>query len=69
MWHPPSTQREQGYRVLALAQVEPKDIEAAAAADDETPRPCCGGRMRVVEVLERGSTPRSVNPVVRFDTS
>ncbi|MGE3703481.1 MAG: IS91 family transposase [Hyphomicrobiaceae bacterium] len=57
--------------VPALAQVEPKDIEPPAAGDDETPPPCpcCGGRMRIVEMFERGSAPRSVSPIVRLDTS
>jgi hypothetical protein len=47
--------------------------DEGGAADDEVgdppPCPCCGGRMRVVEVFERGTQPRSVSPVLRLDTS
>jgi Putative transposase len=53
------------------AQAIPTDVQPAAVADDETPPPCpsCGGRMRIVEVFERGSAPSSVRSVVRLDTS
>ena len=35
------------------------------------PCPCCGGRMRLIEVFERGMAPLSVpaRPVIRIDTS
>jgi hypothetical protein len=45
------------------------------AADDtlDPPCPCCGGRMRIIEVFKRGQTPRyqpSPRPIViRIDTS
>jgi Putative transposase len=32
--------------------------QIAATADHRPPCPCCGGRMIVVETLERGATPR-----------
>ena len=53
------------------AQAEPSDVKPAAVADDEIPPPCpcCGGRMRIVEVFERGSAPSSVSSGVRLDTS
>jgi hypothetical protein len=48
---------------------------ADEAADDalDPPCPCCGGRMRVIEVFKRGQTPKhqpSPRPIViRIDTS
>jgi putative transposase/transposase-like zinc-binding protein len=53
----------------------PADIDGAnepsEADGHELPPccPCCGGRMRVVEVFERGSVPRSACRIVRLDTS
>jgi hypothetical protein len=47
----------------------------AEAADDtlNPPCPCCGGRMRIIEVFQRGQTPRhkpSPHPIaIRIDTS
>src|SRR5262249_45241474 len=47
----------------------------ADAADDtlDLPCPCCGGRMRIIEVFKRGQTPKhppSPRPIaVRIDTS
>jgi len=57
-----------------LAVAKPEAQPAAAAADPSKPTcPCCGGRMIVIEVFERGATPRhpSTGPtsVVRIDTS
>ena len=50
--------------------------DASATADPETPIPpcpCCGSRMRIIEVFERGETPRhrpTPRPVpIRIDTS
>jgi hypothetical protein len=49
---------------------------STAEADDDTldpPCPCCGGRMRIIEVFKRGQTPRhqpSPRPIaIRIDTS
>jgi hypothetical protein len=51
------------------------DADSTGGADDDadTPCPCCGGRMRIIEVFERGQTPRrqpSPRPTaIRIDTS
>jgi hypothetical protein len=37
--------------------------------DDAPPCPCCGGRMRIIEVFERGTRPKSFTRAVRIDTS
>jgi hypothetical protein len=48
---------------------------ADEAADDalDPPCPCCGGRMRIIEVFKRGQTPKhqpSPRPIaIRIDTS
>jgi hypothetical protein len=53
-------------------QDEPDDADASA---DEPPTsllpcPCCGGRMIIIEIFERGSTPRTRPPSpIRIDTS
>ena len=53
-------------------QDEPGDADANA---DEPPTsllpcPCCGGRMIIVEIFERGSTPRTrPSSPIRIDTS
>jgi predicted Zn-ribbon and HTH transcriptional regulator len=57
-----------------LAVAKPEDEPTAAAADPNTPScPCCGGRMRVIEVFARGATPRhrptAPTSVIRIDTS
>lgn len=44
------------------------DQNGGAEQDAPPPCPCCGGRMRVIETFERGTTPRSVT-IIRFDTS
>lgn len=54
-----------------LLAVEPVMLENEdTATDEETPPPCpcCGGRMRIIEVFERGTKPRSPH-AVRIDTS
>jgi len=57
-----------------LAAPKPQDEPADDAADhNELPCPCCGGRMVIIEVFQRGATPRhqptaSVN-AFRIDTS
>ena len=53
-------------------QGEPDDADASA---DEPPTsllpcPCCGGRMIIIEIFERGSTPRTrPSSPIRIDTS
>ena len=42
-----------------LAVAKPEGQPTAAAADPSKPTcPCCGGRMIIIEVFERGATPR-----------
>jgi predicted Zn-ribbon and HTH transcriptional regulator len=57
-----------------LAVAKPESQPAAAAVDHNKPTcPCCGGRMIVIEVFERGATPRHQPPattiLIRLDTS
>jgi hypothetical protein len=57
-----------------LAVAKPQHEPTAAAADQTKPScPCCGGRMIIIEVFERGATPwhRPTSPttVIRIDTS
>jgi hypothetical protein len=55
---------------VSNSQAEP----TAAAADPGKPIcPCCGGRMIIIEVFERGATPRhrpTASPTaIKIDTS
>ena len=61
-----------------LGSVPPPAEKAASPGQDEPaetvlpPCPCCGGRMIVIEVFERGMQPRYRPPsaaVIWFDTS
>ena len=57
-----------------LAATKPEVKPIAAAVDPNKPScPCCGGRMIIIEVFERGRTPRHrpTGPatVIRIDTS
>jgi hypothetical protein len=57
-----------------LAVAKPEDEPTAAAVDPSQPAcPCCGGRMIIIEVFERGATPRhpptAPTNVIRIDTS
>ena len=57
-----------------LAVANPEGEPASAAVDPGKPTcPCCGGRMIIIEVFERGATPRhrpTVPPIpIRVDTS
>jgi hypothetical protein len=54
-----------------LAATKPKDQPTASVDTDKPPCPCCGGRMIVVEVFERGATPRHQpsGPIIKVDTS
>ena len=50
---------------------EERTIEDASGADDNSsPCPCCGGRMKIIETLERGASPRTpMIPEIVIDTS
>jgi hypothetical protein len=55
-----------------LAVAKPEAQSTAAAADPGKPAcPCCGGRMIIIELFERGATPRHrpSGPTIRIDTS
>jgi hypothetical protein len=57
-----------------LAVAEPQGEPTDAAVDPSKPAcPCCGGRMIIIEVFERGTTPRhpptGPTRVIRIDTS
>ena len=56
----------------------PAPVKAPEPDNDEPcvlprPRPCCGGRMLIIETFARGATPRRkatpMPPVIRIDTS
>lgn len=53
-------------------QDEPRDADTNAdqPLTHAPPCPCCGGRMIIIEIFERGSTPRTrpASPI-RIDTS
>jgi Putative transposase/Transposase zinc-binding domain len=54
-------------------QTEPRDAAAPDADEPQTlshPCPCCGGRMIVIEIFERGCSPRTrPASMIRIDTS
>jgi hypothetical protein len=57
-----------------LAVAKPEADPTSAAVDPGKPTcPCCGGRMIILEVFERGATPRhrptAPTSVIRIDTS
>lgn len=54
-----------------LAAAKPKDQPTTAVDTDKPPCQCCGGRMIVIEVFERGTTPRHqpTGPTIKVDTS
>jgi hypothetical protein len=57
-----------------LAAAKPEGQSTATTADTSKPAcPCCGGRMIIIEVFERGATPRHQPTVptnrIRIDTS
>jgi putative transposase/transposase-like zinc-binding protein len=65
-------------RARELLAVPPRFIEPETDAPSEpdqpltlpTPCPCCGGRMIIIEVFERGCEPKHrPTPVIRIDTS
>jgi hypothetical protein len=58
--------------LLALPTPAVAKAEAQAPDRPEQPCPCCGGRMRIIEVFERGFAPRyraRAAAVIRIDTS
>ena len=55
-------------RALLEPQSAPPAVQAAndnVAIKDAFPCPCCGGRMRLIEVFERGAQPRLAPDVHR----
>ncbi len=60
-------------KLLAVPLHEEANVDAgvADALEDETPPcPCCGGRMKIVETFERGSSPRTpVTMPIGIDSS
>ena len=61
-------------RALLPPPPPPPPSDDAQAGLEPTPLrscPCCGGRMLVIEVFERGAAPRTApaRPVIRIDTS
>jgi hypothetical protein len=61
-------------RMRELLVVPPPEAKAEAQTPDrlELSCPCCGGRMRIIEVFERGGMPRCqarAPAVIRIDTS
>jgi hypothetical protein len=60
-------------RALLLAQPSPASpsVEPDTAAKTPIACPCCGGRMILIEIFERGAAPRSTptRPVFRIDSS
>ena len=69
----------QARQLLAVAEPRDDTIIAAPAIDNPEPKPlsstcpCCGGRMLIIEVFERGCSPRShrtaPQAAVKLDTS
>jgi hypothetical protein len=60
-------------RLLAVPKPQSQNADAADSSEPQTltrPCPCCGGRMIVIEIFERGCSPRTRPvPVIRIDTS
>jgi Putative transposase/Transposase zinc-binding domain len=60
-------------QLLAAPNPQNEDTDAADSNQPQTPShpcPCCGGRMIVIEIFERGCSPRTrPAPVIRIDTS
>jgi hypothetical protein len=64
--------------LLALPLLPIEAIKAATAKPEEPqtsehPCPCCGGRMIIIEIFQRGCSPRYRStapvPAIRIDTS
>ena len=55
--------------VPVVPRTEDDASGAEAKVDEPPPCPCCGGRMRLIETFERGTAPRSMHSIIRFDTS
>lgn len=55
---------------VSPTQNEPNDADADEPPTSLLPCPCCGGRMIIIEIFERGSTPRTRPPNrIKIDTS
>ena len=55
---------------VAAPKPEPHDDTPAMPEEQVQPCPCCGGRMRVIEIFQAGIVPRTAPPaVIRIDTS
>jgi hypothetical protein len=63
----------QARELLAVSKPEGQTTGAAAIDPSKPTCPCCGGRMIIIEVFERGATPRhrptAPTNVIRIDTS
>jgi hypothetical protein len=64
----------QARQLLAVPKPQSENVTADAADSNEQtpshPCPCCGGRMNVIEIFERGCAPRTrPESVIRIDTS
>ena len=66
------------FKASFLKAAAPTTVPPAAEATSDTdpaqplshPCPCCGGRMIIIEIFKRGSTPRTRPPSpIRIDTS
>ena len=58
--------------VSANAEITDGDVrdDEVAAVDEPPPCPCCGGRMKIIEIFERGSSPHNhAFTPVRLDSS
>ena len=60
-------------RARALLQAPPSPADPSAEPEAKSPIacPCCGGRMILVEIFERGAAPRRTptSPVFRINSS
>jgi hypothetical protein len=55
---------------VSPTQKEPNDADTDQPPTSLLPCPCCGGRMIIIEIFERGSTPRTrPSSPIRIDTS
>ena len=59
--------------LLAVAKPEGRAHRCRRRSRQAAPCPCCGGRMIIIEIFERGATPRhqptAPTSVIRIDTS
>uniref|UniRef100_UPI002549A40C IS91 family transposase n=1 Tax=Dongia deserti TaxID=2268030 RepID=UPI002549A40C len=56
--------------LLGVSQTQSEDANADEPPASQLPCPCCGGRMIIIEIFERGSTPHTPqSSPIRIDTS